>query len=303
MPNRKSTAPPAIAMIGGSGLYAIEGLEHVKEVKVRTPFGSPSDAIVTGTLQGVRVAFLSRHGRGHRLSPSDINYRANIYALKSLGVTRVISVSAVGSMREHIKPGEIVVADQFIDLTKRRASTFFEQGVVAHVAFGQPICPQLAAVLQKAGQEIGAAIHSGGVYLCIEGPQFSTQGESLLYRRWGVEVIGMTNMPEAKLAREAELCYATLALVTDYDCWHHSEAAVTVEAILATLHHNVEMAKRLLRKAVLSAGEPRTCGCGNALDNALVTAPQSIPGETRKRLQLLIGRRLPSRKGGTQGNG
>ncbi len=303
MPNRKSTPPPAIAVIGGSGLYAIEGLEHVKEIKVRTPFGSPSDAIVTGTLNGVRVAFLARHGRGHRLSPSDINYRANIYALKALGVSRVISVSAVGSMKEHIKPGEIVVADQFIDLTKRRASTFFEKGIVAHVAFGQPTCPQLAAGLQKAGHEIGAAIHSGGAYLCIEGPQFSTRGESSLYRQWGVEVIGMTNMPEAKLAREAELCYATLALVTDYDCWHHSEAAVTVEAILATLHHNVEVAKRLLRKAVASAGEARTCGCGNALDNALVTAPQCIPGETRRRLKLLIGRRLPSRKGGKQDNG
>ncbi len=298
MPKKTSAPPPTLAMIGGSGLYAIEGLEGVEEVKVRTPFGSPSDAIVTGTLEGVQVAFLSRHGRGHRLSPSDINYRANIYALKSLGVTRVISVSAVGSMKEHIKPGEIVVADQFIDLTKRRASTFFEKGIVAHVAFGHPICPQLAAGLQKAGHEIGAAIHSGGVYLCIEGPQFSTRGESFLYRQWGVDVIGMTNMPEAKLAREAELCYATLALVTDYDCWHHSEAAVTVEAILATLHHNVEVAKRLLRKAVASAGEPRTCGCGNALDNAVVTAPHSIPGGALKRLHLLVGRRLPPRKGG-----
>lgn len=295
--------PPSIAMIGGSGLYTMEGLERVKEVKVRTPFGSPSDAIVTGTLRGVRVAFLSRHGRGHRLSPSDINYRANIYALKSLGVTRVISVSAVGSMKEHIKPGEIVVADQFVDLTKRRASTFFDQGVVAHVAFGEPICPQLAAVLEKAGRDIGAAIHPGGVYLCIEGPQFSTRGESLLYRRWGVDVIGMTNMPEAKLAREAELCYATLALVTDYDCWHHSAAAVTVEAILATLHQNVEMAKRLLRTAVTRAAEPGTCGCANALDNAVVTAPQSIPRETRKRLHLLIGRRVSPRKGGTKDNG
>lgn len=302
MPNRKS-APPAIAMIGGSGLYSIEGLEDIKAVKVRTPFGSPSDAIITGTLQGVRVAFLSRHGRGHRLSPSDINYRANIYALKSLGVTRVISVSAVGSMKEHIQPGEILVADQFVDLTKRRASTFFDKGIVAHVAFGEPICSQLAAVLQKAGHDIGAAIHSGGVYLCIEGPQFSTRGESFLYRRWGVDVIGMTNMPEAKLAREAELCYATLALVTDYDCWHHAEAPVTVEAILATLHHNVEMAKRLLRKAVASAAEPSPCGCGNALDNAVVTAPQSIPGETRRRLQLLIGRRLAPRRGGTKHNG
>ncbi len=293
MSKKTSTAPPTVGMIGGSGLYTIEGLQDVKEVKVRTPFGSPSDAIVTGTLEGARVAFLSRHGRGHRLSPSDINYRANIYALKSLGVTRIISVSAVGSMKEHIKPGEIVVADQFIDLTKRRASTFFEKGIVAHVAFGQPVCPQLAAGLEKAGRDIGTAIHSGGVYLCIEGPQFSTRGESFLYRQWGVDVIGMTNMPEAKLAREAELCYATLALVTDYDCWHHSEAPVTVEAILATLHHNVEAAKRLLRRAVASAGEPRTCGCGHALENAVVTAPHSIPAGTRKRLHLLVGRRLP----------
>lgn len=303
MPKRRSAPPPVVAMIGGSGLYAIEGLEDVKEVRVRTPFGPPSDAIVTGTLKGVRVAFLSRHGRGHRLSPSDINYRANIYALKSLGVSRVISVSAVGSMKEQIEPGQIVIADQFIDLTRRRASTFFEHGIVAHVAFGQPVCPQLAAVLQKAGHEIGAALHTGGVYLCIEGPQFSTQGESFLYRRWGVDVIGMTNMPEAKLAREAELCYATLALVTDYDCWHHAEASVTVEAILATLHRNVETAKGLLRKAVAGAAEPRTCGCGSALDNAVVTAPQTIPEESRKRLHLLIGRRLPSRKGGRGHNG
>lgn len=281
-----------IGIIGGSGLYDMEGLERVREVRPGTPFGRPSDALVLGTVDGVRVAFLSRHGRGHRIGPSEINYRANIYALKSVGVTRVVSVSAVGSMKETIRPGEVVLPDQFVDLTKRRVGTFFEQGIVAHVAFAEPVCHTLAMSLFKAAQGVGASVHQGGVYLCIEGPQFSTRGESNIYRQWGVEVIGMTNLPEAKLAREAELCYATMALVTDYDCWHDTEAAVTVEAVLATLQKNVVLAKRLLRAAMPLVAGPRTCGCGRALEHAILTSPQQIPKGTRKRLRLLLGRHL-----------
>ncbi|HXF94016.1 MAG TPA: S-methyl-5'-thioadenosine phosphorylase [Nitrospiraceae bacterium] len=285
-----------LGIIGGSGLYEMDGLSQVRRATVRTPFGRPSDDVVLGTLDGVRVAFLSRHGRGHRSNPSEINYRANIYALKSLGVRRVISISAVGSMKEAIKPGEVVLPDQFIDLTRRRASTFFEGGLVAHVAFGDPVCRSLARSLSKAAHEAGATVHEGGVYLCIEGPQFSSRGESLLYRKWGVDVIGMTNMPEAKLAREAELCYATVALVTDYDCWHETEEAVTVEAILTTLRNNVALAKRLLRKALPTAVEPANCGCGQALKDAIVTDPRMISQAMRRRLDLLIGRYLNAKR-------
>lgn len=286
-----------IGIIGGSGLYAMEGLEGSKEVRPTTPFGRPSDALLVGTLDGVRVAFLSRHGRGHRLSPSEINYRANLYALKSLGVGRVLSVSAVGSMKEAIRPGEVVLPDQFIDLTKRRVGTFFEGGIVAHVAFADPICRDLSEALTKAAEGAGATAHRGGTYVCIEGPQFSTRGESWLYRQWGVDVIGMTNLPEAKLAREAELCYATLALVTDYDCWHDSHESVTVEMILETLHRNVELAKRVLRAAVPLAAGPRTCPCARALDHAIVTGPEKIPNHVKRRLSLLIGRALSAKKG------
>ncbi len=295
-PHRVGTGA-SVGVLGGSGLYDMEGLKDVREVRIRTPFGSPSDAVILGTLEGVRVAFLSRHGRGHRLNPSEINYRANIYALKSLGVSRVISVSAVGSMKEAIRPGEMVFPDQFIDLTKRRASTFFEGGMVAHVAFGQPICPSLAQALAASGGQLGAGFHRGGTYLCMEGPQFSTKAESRLYRQWGVDVIGMTNMPEAKLAREAELCYATIALVTDYDCWHETEDAVTVEAILATLHHNVAMAKRMLSAIVPSLGSLPACSCGQALSNAIVTAPKSVPAAIRKKVSLLTHRVFTSMKG------
>jgi 5'-methylthioadenosine phosphorylase len=297
MPQTKKTPKAEIAVIGGSGLYDIEGMTRVKEVRVTTPFGAPSDHIVLGELDGVRVAFLARHGRGHRWSPSEINYRANIYALKSLGVTRIISVSAVGSMKEHVKPGDVVLPQQFIDLTKHRASTFFDKGIVAHVAFNEPICHQLSRAIQQAAQGLGAVIHSGGVYLCIEGPQFSSLGESLLYRQWGVDVIGMTNLPEAKLAREAEICYATMALVTDFDCWHQSEASVTVEAILAILHNNVEMAKRVIRNSLAIAQESRVCACGSALQYAIVTAPAKISQATKKRLDVLIGGYLPGKKG------
>jgi 5'-methylthioadenosine phosphorylase len=287
----------SIGVIGGSGLYDIDGLKAVRRVQVRTPFGSPSDAITVGSLQGVTVAFLSRHGRGHRLNPSEINYRANIYALKSLGVTRVISVSAVGSMKESIRPGDIVMPDQFIDLTKRRASTFFEGGMVAHAAFGEPICGSLARKLLSAGQQVGATLHRGGTYLCMEGPQFSTKAESRLYRQWGVDVIGMTNMPEAKLAREAELCYATMALVTDYDCWHETEEAVTVEAILDTLHQNVALAKRIVQAVMPSLAECRACACGQSLDNAIVTDRRSVSAAAKKKVELLTRRVFARKKG------
>ncbi|MDH4185451.1 MAG: S-methyl-5'-thioadenosine phosphorylase [Nitrospira sp.] len=297
MARQKQTMNADIGIIGGSGLYDIEGLRAVKELAVRTPFGAPSDKVVLGELDGVRVAFLSRHGRGHRINPSEINYRANIYALKSLGVSRVISVSAVGSMKESIKPGDVVLPDQFIDLTKRRISTFFEGGIVAHVAFGDPVCPSLGATLLDAAREVGATVHQGGVYLCIEGPQFSTKGESLLYRQWGASVIGMTNLPEAKLAREAELCYSTVALATDYDCWHATEEAVTVEAILATLRQNVILAKRLLRAAMSKAAVVSSCGCQQALQHAIITEPDRMPAPLRRTLALLMDRAVPAKKG------
>jgi 5'-methylthioadenosine phosphorylase len=297
MTKSKKAGQAAIGIIGGSGLYNIDGMERVREVRVRTPFGAPSDAIVLGSLGGVRVAFLSRHGRGHRSNPTSINYRANVYALKSLGVTQVISVSAVGSMKESIRPGDVVLPDQFIDLTKRRVSTFFDEGIVAHVGFGEPVCRLLADVLEKAGRSVGATLQRGGTYVCMEGPQFSTKAESRLYRQWGVDVIGMTNMPEAKLAREAELCYATVALATDYDCWHETEESVTVEAILTTLHKNVALAKQLLKAAVPALAPDRLCECQEALRNAIVTAPDCIPASAKRRLNLLIAPYMRKRKG------
>ncbi|MCP9449325.1 MAG: S-methyl-5'-thioadenosine phosphorylase [Nitrospira sp.] len=280
----------SVGVIGGSGLYAMEGLKDAREYRIRTPFGAPSGAVVVGLIDGVQVAFLARHGSGHRLSPSEINYRANIYALKSLGVSRVISISAVGSMKESIKPEDVVIPDQFLDLTKRRASTFFEGGVVAHVAFGEPVCAGLSEKLASSGRRVGATVHSGGTYVCIEGPQFSTKGESMLYRQWGVDVIGMTNMPEAKLAREAELCYATMALVTDYDCWHETEEDVTVEAILATLHRNVESAKRILQEAIPAVATSEACACQRALDHAIVTSRKGVPAAVKDKLALLTRR-------------
>lgn len=298
MAKTKASALADIAIIGGSGLYEIEGLERVREVRVRTPFGAPSDALVIGHLEGVRVVFLSRHGRGHRISPSEINYRANIFALKSLGVTRVLSVSAVGSMKEAIAPGHVVLPDQFIDLTRQRASTFFDRGIVAHVSMAEPVCGQLASVLAAAAEKQRATVHTGGTYVCIEGPQFSSKGESFLYRQRGVEVIGMTNMPEAKLAREAELCYATMALPTDYDCWHESEEAVSVQAVLETLRKNMDLAKRILKAALPAANAARDCRCGTALQYAILTAPPAIPAAARRRLGLLVGRYLPPQKGG-----
>ncbi len=286
-----------VGVIGGSGLYDIDGLTSTRSIRVRTPFGAPSDAITVGSFEGIRVAFLSRHGRGHVLNPSGINYRANIFALKSLGVCRVISISAVGSMKESIHPGDVVIPDQFIDLTKRRVSTFFDQGLVAHVAFGEPMCAELGRVLYAAGEKVGATMHRSGTYLCMEGPQFSTKAESRLYRQWGVDVIGMTNMPEAKLAREAELCYATMALATDYDCWHETEEAVTVEAVLNTLQRNVVLAKQILRAVMPAFSDPVECPCHRALDHAILTAPNRIPPVVRKKLSVLIDRALSPEKG------
>jgi len=297
MKKSKKTVQPAVGIIGGSGLYQVEGLEQVREVRIRTPFGAPSDAVVVGVLGGMGVAFLSRHGRGHRINPSSINYRANIYALKSLGVTQVISISAVGSMKESIQPGHVVLPDQFIDLTKRRISTFFDEGIVAHVGFSEPVCSSLADVLEEAGRFAGATLQRGGTYVCMEGPQFSTKAESRLYRQWGVDVIGMTNMPEAKLAREAELCYATMALATDYDCWHETEEAVTVGAILATLHRNVVLAKEILKTAVPKLDSDRACACRQALATALITAPDAMSASAKRRLNFLIAPYVRTRKG------
>lgn len=281
-----------IAIIGGSGLYHMEGLTRLKEIKVSTPFGKPSDSIRIGSFEGFNIAFLARHGRGHRTRPSGINYRANIHALKSLGVSRVFSVSAVGSMKERIRPGDFVLPDQFIDRTTQRLNSFFDQGIVAHVAFADPICTTLSSLLWKSSQKVSVKVHRPGTYLCIEGPQFSTRAESLLYRKWGVDVIGMTNIPEAKLAREAELCYATLALVTDYDCWHKTEEAVSVGAILDIMHTNVETAKQVLRHALKLAKDLGPCSCHSALEHAVITPLTKISPTLKKRYRVLLHRQL-----------
>ncbi len=282
-----------IGVIGGSGLYEIEGLTEIAEVRLETPFGSPSDAYMTGMLDGVKMIFLPRHGRGHRLLPSEVPYRANIYGMKTLGVQRIISVSAVGSMKEEIVPGHIVVPDQFFDRTQgRRASTFFGQGVTGHVQFADPVCADLSHVLVDAGRQSGATVHQGGTYLCIEGPNFSTRAESTIYRSWGVDVIGMTNIPEARLAREAEICYATVALATDYDCWHDSHEDVTVEAVLAIIKQNVAMARDIIKRAVRSLAAVPSCTCGQALQFAIMTDHKLIPEQTRKDLEPIIGKYL-----------
>jgi 5'-methylthioadenosine phosphorylase len=284
-----------VGVIGGSGLYELEGLRDARWVTVKTPFGAPSDAYRVGRLGAATVVFLSRHGRGHRLSPSDINYRANIYGMKALGARSVISVSAVGSMKEEIPPLDLVVPDQFFDHTKRRVSSFFGDGIVGHVGMADPVCPALADLLEDASRESGATVHRGGTYICIEGPQFSTKGESRIYRQWGVSVIGMTNMPEAKLAREAELCYATLALVTDYDVWHETHGAVSVESVIANLLKNVATAKLVLQRAIPRIGKPCTAGCPDALANAVITNPNAFPAATRKRLALLLNKYFSAR--------
>ncbi|MGI9558210.1 MAG: S-methyl-5'-thioadenosine phosphorylase [Thermodesulfobacteriota bacterium] len=282
-----------IGIIGGSGLYGISGFENTEKVEVKTPWGNPSDRITTAEAGDVKLAFLPRHGSGHTVMPSEINYRANIYALKSLGVRQVISVGAVGSMKEEIKPGDMVIPSQFIDHTKRRESTFFGGGVVAHVSMADPVCAGLCDVLADAAEKSGAAAKRGGTYICMEGPQFSSRAESNLYRQWGVDVIGMTNMPEAKLAREAEMCYATLAMATDYDCWHPGHDSVTVEDILKTLGENVEKAKNILKTAVeIIAGLPDCPACPRALENAVLTRPEAMSAEAKKRLGVIIGRFL-----------
>jgi len=283
-----------LGIIGGSGIYDLPGLSAVSREEVSTPFGAPSDAFILGRLGDEEVVFLARHGAGHRLLPSEIPYRANVYALKQLGVKRIVSISAVGSMVEAIAPGHLVLPTQYVDRTVARRNTFFGDGVVAHVAFADPVCPQLHEHLEGACFAAGATVHPIGTYLCIEGPQFSTRAESELYRSWSVEVIGMTALPEAKLAREAELCYATLALATDYDAWHPGHEAVTVAQVVETMRKNVATAKEVIRNSILAYGRirERTCTCARALDGAVMTAPAQIPRTARERLALLLGDRF-----------
>jgi len=295
MPAKKSRASKKgeavkIGIIGGSGLYQMSGLSDTREVRVKTPFGDPSDALVVGTLEGKRVAFLARHGRGHLYSPSEINYRANICAMKLLGAEQIISVSAVGSLREDLPPMDFLIPDQFFDRTRGRKATFFGEGVVAHIAFDKPTCRRLSKVLAEACSRTGVKAHDGGTYVCMEGPAFSTLAESHTYRQLRFDVIGMTNLTEAKLAREAELCYATFAMITDYDCWHPEHDSVTVEMIIGYLNKNAENAQRAIREAVRSMGDERNCRCGSALAHAILTDHKRIPPAARKRLAPIIGK-------------
>lgn len=307
---------PVLGVLGGSGLYDLEGLSEVREVHVDTPFGQPSGPLVIGQIGGDPIVFLSRHGRGHRFAPSEINYRANVHAMKQLGVSRLLSISAVGSLREGIIPGDLVLPDQIIDKTYRRESTFFGQGVVGHVSFADPVCPALVHLVATAASETGTAaaageervrhpasrtnvsgrrsprLHRGGAYVCMEGPQFSTRAESMLHRAWGADVIGMTAATEAKLAREAELCFALLALSTDYDCWHPGEDAVTAASVFEVLRANIARAQDVVRAVVPLLGAPRTCGCGRAAENAILTAREAVVPEARERLRILYGRYL-----------
>ncbi|HEX4322545.1 MAG TPA: S-methyl-5'-thioadenosine phosphorylase [Acidobacteriaceae bacterium] len=283
-----------IGIIGGSGLYSMPGLTEVREEKVTTPFGDPSDSFILGQLEGRSVAFLARHGRGHRLLPSELNFRANIYAMKMLGVERIVSVSAVGSLKEEHKPTDFVIPDQFIDRTFLRKSTFFGDGVVGHVAFGDPVCATVASAAAEACAASGVIGKLGGTYVCMEGPQFSTKAESNLYRSWGADVVGMTNLQEAKLAREAEICYATIAMVTDYDCWHPHHDSVTVDQIVAVLHQNSENAAKVVRATVAALPTERNCACATAAKYAILTQPAAISAEARERLKLLFGKYLNS---------
>ena len=281
-----------IGVIGGSGLYDMAGLTDREEVAVSTPFGEPSAPFVVGTLAGERVAFLARHGAGHRILPSELNFRANIYALKTLGVEWVVSASAVGSLKSEYRPLDIVVPDQFLDRTRGRISTFFGDGIVAHIPFAHPVCTALADLAADMSAVCGARTHRGGTYVCMEGPQFSTLAESRLYKSWGMDIIGMTNLQEAKLAREAEMCYATLALVTDYDCWHPDHDQVSVEMIVRNLLHNAETAQRVVRMMVERLPPERTCGCATALESAIITRPEAVPPETRQKLAPIVGKYL-----------
>lgn len=286
-------AEQVIGVIGGSGLYEMEGLENVQHVRVETPFGDPSDEYVTGVLNGINMVFLPRHGRGHRLLPSEVNYRANVYGMKQLGVSRIISVSAVGSLKEEIVPGHIVIPDHFIDRTKGiRKDTFFGNGIVAHVGFADPVCHELSDVLFDAALEAGATVHKGGTYICMEGPAFSTRAESFMYRDLEAAVIGMTNLTEAKLAREAEICYGIIALSTDYDCWHPGHDDVTVEAVIRIIHQNVATAKEIIRHAVGNIAAQRSCPCATAMQHAIITDRKVIPAKTRENLELLVGKYL-----------
>jgi len=279
-----------VGVIGGSGLYEMEGLEEIQSVSLKTPFGDPSDSFIVGRLEGVKVAFLPRHGKGHRIQPSSLNFRANIYGMKKLGAQWIIGVSAVGSMKESIHPGDMVIPNQFIDQTKGRPNTFFSDGIVGHVSFADPVCPVLSRVLYEAGSKVGATVHKDGTYLCIEGPQFSTRAESRLFRTWGVDIIGMTNLPEAKLAREAEICYATIAFATDYDCWHEAAEDVSIGEVLRILAQSATTAKATIRHAVKDLPEKRECICASALKYALITGKKHIPEKTKKDLDPIIGK-------------
>jgi 5'-methylthioadenosine phosphorylase len=281
-----------LGVVGGSGLYSMAGLQGTEEIRVATPFGDPSDAYIRGMIGGRPIVFLARHGRGHRLLPTELNFRANIAGFKMLGCERLVSVSAVGSMKEDLRPLDVVLPDQFIDHTRRRVSTFFGDGVVAHVSFADPVCAELRGLLRRSAEGTPVRLHDGGTYLCIEGPQFSTRAESRLYRSWQVDVIGMTNAQEAKLAREAEICYATMAMVTDYDCWKEDEAAVTVEEVVARLHDNARNAEAIVTRALGLLPEKRSCSCGSALANAVLTDRARIPAEARQRLRPIAGARL-----------
>jgi len=283
---------PIIGVIGGSGLYQMDGLQGVREVAVATPFGKPSDKLVRGKLGDSDLVFLPRHGKGHRWLPTEVNFRANIFAMKTLGVERIISVSAVGSLREEVAPGHVVVPDQFIDRTTQRRSTFFGKGLVAHVSLADPFCNHLSGILAQSAEQAGATVHPGGIYVCMEGPQFSTRAESHLYRSWGAHVIGMTNLQEAKLAREAEICFSTLALATDYDCWNEQAGDVEIEQVLAVLQNNVMLARRAIGAAVAALTEPRSCSCATALRDAIITDRRLIPRKLRQDLKPIIGKYL-----------
>ncbi len=278
-----------IGIIGGSGLYEIEGLENIEEIELDTPFGKPSDKFIKGELHGKTLIFLPRHGKGHRIPPMDLNFRANIYGMKVLGVERIISISAVGSMKEEIKPGDMVVVSQFIDRTWGRVSTFFNKNIVAHISFADPVCPELSEILYNASKKVVERTHKNATYICINGPQFSTKAESNVYRSWGVDVIGMTNVNEAKLAREAEICYATLALATDYDCWKEDNI-VSAEEVLKVIKQNVENAKKIIVEAVKMIDNERNCLCKDALNNAIMTAPHLISDDVKEKLKPIIGK-------------
>jgi 5'-methylthioadenosine phosphorylase len=279
-----------IGIIGGSGLYSMPGFEAEQELRLTTPFGDPSDAYILGKLEGKHVAFLARHGRGHRISPSELNFRANIYGMKKLGVERILSLSAVGSLKEEHRPLDFVIPDQFFDRTKGRVSTFFGDGIVAHISFADPICPQLSALAHRTAGHVGINSKPTGVYLCMEGPAFSTRAESNIYRSWGMDVIGMTNLQEAKLAREAEICYVTIAMVTDYDCWHEEHEAVTVDQIIENLTKNAENACKLVRQLVRLVPATRSCKCGSALKHAIITDPKAVPQAVKDKLEVLVGK-------------